>query len=178
MSEPAIDAALFEGMFVRAFHPDGELVAELRTIGFDLARIQGRYPVSVWRKALDITRRRLFPDRSEERGLRALGNLFIEGYFDTIIGRVISVPMKFMPPERVIQRMPKNWAAARPDVKITQPVKEAPTRWRVHFHDEQPLPGFFAGVVEGASRRTSRKEGINVTVERVNGPEFDLVMWW
>jgi uncharacterized protein (TIGR02265 family) len=178
MEEPAIDAALFEGMFVRAFRPDGELVEQLRAIGFDPGKIQSRYPVSVWRKALDATRRRLFPDRPPERGFRALGNLFIEGYFETIIGRVLSVPLAFLTPDRVIQRIPRMWKAARPDMVIDTPQREGPTRWRVHFHDEQPLPGFLAGVVEGASRRTSRKEGVSVDIERADQAGFDLVIWW
>src|SRR5689334_22154727 len=122
---PTIDAALFEGMFVRAVRPDPSFAAELKYLGFDVTRIQSRY--------------------------RALGNLFVDGYFETIIGKILSVPLSVVSAERVIQRLPKSWKTARSDIQIDPPVEEAPQRWRVRFRDSNPLPDFFAGVVEGAS---------------------------
>ncbi|HVE82940.1 MAG TPA: DUF2378 family protein [Myxococcales bacterium] len=178
MSEPAIDAALFEGMFVRALRPDDALRAQLKEIGFDLDRMQPRYPVSVWRGALDAARRRLFADRAEERGFRALGNLFIDGYFETIIGKVLAIPLKLMSIDRVIQNIPKSWKAARPDLHVDPPQREGPQRWRVHFVDAYPLPGFLAGVVEGASRRTSLRSELHVDIERLDERGFDLVIRW
>src|SRR3954470_18650653 len=128
MPEPnhTVEAALFEGMFVRAMRPDPSFTAELKDLGFDLKRIQSRYPVEVWRKSLEVARRRLFGERPEERGYRALGNLFVEGYFETIIGKIISVPLSLVPAERVIQRMPRTWRAARPDIRIDPPAQEGP----------------------------------------------------
>lgn len=180
MPEPnhTIEAALFEGMFVRAMQPDPSFAAELKELGFDLNRIQSRYPVEVWRKSLEAARRRLFGERPEERGYRALGNLFVQGYFETIIGKILSVPLSLVPPEKVIQRMPKTWRAARSDIQIDPPAQEGPQRWRIRFHDSNPLPGFFAGVVEGASRRTRMKQAATVDIERFEGQGFDLVIHW
>jgi len=178
MTEPTIEAALFEGMFVRALRPEPSFVVELKELGFDLARIQPRYPVSVWRNALEAARRRLFGERPEERGYRALGNLFVEGYFETIIGKILSVPLSLVSADRVIQRIPRTWKTARSDIRVDPPVKESPTRWRVHFQDPNPIPGFFAGVVEGASRRTTLRSSANVDIEKADGSGFDLVIWW
>jgi uncharacterized protein (TIGR02265 family) len=173
-----IEAALFEGMFVRAMRPDAPFVAELKELGFDLNRMQARYPVEVWRKALEVARRRLFGERPEERGYRALGDLFVQGYFETIIGKILAVPLSLVSPERVIQRLPKSWQTARSDIRVEPPVQEGPQRWRVRFHDSNPLPGFFAGIVEGASRRTRMKKQATVDIERVEGQGFDLVIHW
>src|ERR1043165_6540634 len=124
MESPTIEAALFEGLFVRAVQPGGAFAAELRSAGCDLERIQPRYPVTVWRKALGIARRHLYADRPEEPGYRALGHRFIDGYFETIIGKIVSVPLGLMSPERVIQRIPRVWKTARNDVRIDPPRQE------------------------------------------------------
>lgn len=173
-----VDAAIFEGMFVRAMRPDPAFAEELKALGFDLSRIQPRYPMMVWRNALEAARKRLFAERPEERGFRALGNLFVEGYFETIIGKVLAIPLSLVAIERVLQRVPKTWRAARPDIKIDPPRMEGPHRWRITFHDSAPLPGFFAGIVEGASRRTRLKQGANVEIEHLGPAGFDLVIWW
>src|SRR3954469_24530475 len=115
--EPTIEAALFEGMFVRAMRPDTPFAAELKELGFDLKRIQSRYAVEVWRNALEVARKRLFGERPKDRGYRALGNLFVDGYFETIIGKILSVPLSLVSPEKVIQRMPKSWKTARSDIE-------------------------------------------------------------
>jgi uncharacterized protein (TIGR02265 family) len=177
-ADHVIDAALFEGMFVRAIRPDPSFIAELKELGFDVARMQARYPVRVWRQSLEAARRRLFGERPEERGYRALGNLFVEGYFETIIGKILAIPLSLVAVDRVIQRMPKTWQAARADIRIDPPLKESAQRWRVTFHDPDPVPGFFAGVVEGASRHTKLKQGANVDIERLGPKGFDLVIWW
>jgi uncharacterized protein (TIGR02265 family) len=173
-----IDAALFEGMFVRAVRPDPAFAAELKELGFDIARMQPRYPVRVWRQSLEAARRRLFGERPEEKGYRALGNLFVQGYFETIIGKILAIPLSLVAVDKVILRMPKTWQTARADIQIDPPVKEGPQKWRVTFRDRHPVPGFFAGVVEGASRRTKVKQGVNVDIERLGPEGFDLVIWW
>lgn len=178
METPYVDAALFEGMFVRAIRPDAAFAAELRAAGFDLARIEPRYHPSVWRKALEIARRRLYADRPEERGYRELGNRFIEGYFETIIGKIISIPLSLVSPDRLIQRLPKTWKTTRPDVQVDAPLQEGPQRWRVRFHDQHSVPGFVAGIIEGASRRTTMRAGATVEIERSSASGFDLVIWW
>ena len=173
-----VDAALFEGMFVRAMRPDPPFAAELKELGFDLGKMQPRYSMRVWRNSLNAARRRLFNERSEEKGYRALGNLFVEGYFETIIGKVLAIPFSLVPVEKVIERMPKTWHTARADLQLDPPVKEGPQRWRVTFHDAFPMPDFIAGVVEGASRRTRLKQGATVDIERLGPQGFDLVIWW
>jgi uncharacterized protein (TIGR02265 family) len=178
MDSPLVDAAVFEGMFIRAVQPDPEFAAELREAGFNLAKIQPRYPAPVWVKALQIARRRLYGDQQEEAGYRSLGNRFVEGYFETIIGKILSIPLALVSPDRVIQRLPKTWKAARPDVNVDPPVKEGPQRWRVHFHDQHSVPGFVAGIVEGASRRTTMGNNTKVEIERVTPQGFDLVITW
>src|SRR5687767_2702508 len=118
MNPVLVDAAIFEGMFVRAVRPDQDFAAELRDAGFNVDKIQPRYPAVVWTRALEIARRRLYGDKPEEAGYRALGNRFIDGYFETIIGKIISIPLALMSPDRVIERLPKTWKAARPDVTV------------------------------------------------------------
>lgn len=175
---PEIDASLFEGMYQRAMKPDAALAAELKAVGFDLARIENKYPIQVWRNALDVTRRRMYPGLPEEQGYRALGRKFIDGYFETIIGRVVAVPVSLLGIERIIPRIARSLRVPRPDIVIDPPVEEAKQRWRVKFHDAWARPGFYAGIMEGSGLRANNGKSVNVEVQNVTPQGFDLVITW
>jgi uncharacterized protein (TIGR02265 family) len=175
---PQVDASLFEGMFQRALTPDAALTADLRAVGFDPARIEGRYPIRVWLDSLNAARKRLYPGLSEEQGYRNLGRKFVDGYFETIIGRVVAVPLSLLGPDRMLPRLARSWRAARPDVTIDPPVEEAKQRWRVKFHDPWAIPAFQAGVVEAGGLRSNGGKPVHVEIQNASGAGFELVISW
>jgi uncharacterized protein (TIGR02265 family) len=170
-----IEASTFEGMFQRALQPSEALAAELRAVGFDLKRIEPRYTTQVWHNSLDVARRHLLPGMSQQDGYRELGRLFIEGFFQTIIGKLISAPLPLMGPGPAIKRLPKLWNTGRKDIEV-HPVEEGERRWRVLFRNPYALPDFAAGMVEGAGKYTG--EALKVTVDVRTETGFELLITW
>lgn len=171
----SVEASLFEGMFQRALQPTGAFEADLRAAGFDLRQIEPRYATEVWRKCLDAARQHLFPTLTPEQAYRQMGRLFIDGFFQTIIGRMFSAAFPLMGPAAVIKRLPKMWKAARKDIQV-EPVEEGERRWRVLFRDRHVLPDFIAGLVEAAGARTKSEVAVVVDVRRDDG--FELLITW
>jgi uncharacterized protein (TIGR02265 family) len=173
--ESTVEASLFEGLFQRALRPDLPFIEELKTVGFDLRNLKPRYPTRVWRESLEIARRRVYPSLPVEEGYRALGRRFSEGFFETIIGRFISVAFPMIGPAGMLKMAPRNVRAGRRDVDVV-PVQEGERRWRITFKDRTPSPDFIAGLVESTGRRT----GVHmvVTVENRSPEGYDLVATW
>lgn len=99
---------MFEGLFVRALavEPRGTFSADLRAAGFDLADVRPLYDISVWAACLDVAWRHAYPAHTRDDAWRLLGRRFIEGYFETPIGRAIAATLPFMRAERFLERVP------------------------------------------------------------------------
>jgi len=178
MPEPQIDAALFEGMFIRAFQPSDAIRTELKGIGVDVQKLTGKYPLTAWRQSIHIARKHLYPELSADQGCRELGLLFIDGYFQTIIGKVLSIPLAFLSPEKIIDRLPKTFQAGRSDIKLDPPKQEGPKCWRITFHDSDPIPEFVAGVDLGGAHRTADGKNARVEIENASDGRYDVVVSW
>ncbi len=160
--------AVFEGMFHRALHPTGAFAEALRGAGYDLERPLPRYPTHVWHACLEVARRHAFGELPEAEGYRRMGHRFIEGWFETIIGRLIAVGLPLLGPERSLQRMPRSWSAAQPDLKMDLR-KVAERHWLVTLREHGVLPDFCAGILEASARRAGVPK-LSVTVSE-RGPE-------
>lgn len=100
--------SMFEGLFVRALAvKPGPLKDKLRGAGFDLDRPLPRYPVTVWEACVDVTVGELFPGVSRAEGWRRIGRRFIEGYFETLVGKFIATAMPFLSARAFINRGPR-----------------------------------------------------------------------
>lgn len=99
--------SMFEGLFVRGLHVDAALQEKLRAKGFDLLKPQARYPVTVFEDCVDAAAQALYPQLSRREAWQAIGRRFIEGYFETLVGKLISVSMPFLSPKTFINRVPR-----------------------------------------------------------------------
>ncbi|HZI16733.1 MAG TPA: DUF2378 family protein [Myxococcus sp.] len=143
--------AVFEGLFHRALHPTGAFADALREAGYDLKRPQSRYPTHVWHACLEVARRHAFGSLPEAEGYRRMGHRFIEGWFETIIGKIIAVGLPLLGPERALERAPRTWSAAQPDLKM-ELRKQAERHWEATLREQGVLPDFCAGLLEGSAR--------------------------
>ncbi|EAU62176.1 hypothetical protein STIAU_0730 [Stigmatella aurantiaca DW4/3-1] len=71
--EPMTRSILFEGLFVHGVARDSYFEAELRKVGFDRDDLLPQYPMSLFRKCLDIACRCFYPGADGGRGAEALG---------------------------------------------------------------------------------------------------------
>jgi uncharacterized protein (TIGR02265 family) len=98
---------MFEGLYARALEPTGAFKDALKAKGFDLDRPQPEYPVAVWHDCLDVTAEHLYPLEPRDKAWELIGRRFIEGYFKTLVGRMISTTLSFMTPKMFIPRGPR-----------------------------------------------------------------------
>lgn len=149
-SESVTEHSNFEAMFSRALQPDAAFKAELRAAGFDLDAPKPRYPTPVWHACLEIARRRTFPDLPPEQGFHRLGLLYMQGLWQTILGKMFSAAMPLLGLDRSMARVPKMWKASQPNMDITT-TKIADGDWRVTLREEGMLADFCAGLLEGGA---------------------------
>lgn len=140
----------FEAMFVRALKPDPALRAALKDAGFDLARPQPMYPTRVWQACLEVARRHAFPEQAPGDAFRRMGVMYMEGLFQTMLGRVIGAAMPLLGFDRSMQRITKTWKAAQPMMDI-EARKQDDGTWIVTLREDGVIPEFCAGLLEGGA---------------------------
>jgi len=159
--ESTTDGASFEAMFTRTLKPEGTFLEELRAVGFDPRSYRGRMPTRIWHACLDVARRHTFPTHSVADGYHRLGLLFMEGYFQTILGRLLTAAMPLVGLERSLMRVPKAWKANQPTLEMTVE-KQADRQWRVEIKEKGVLPDFCAGLLEGGAKPIGVTVQVNV----------------
>ncbi|GEN08891.1 hypothetical protein MFU01_39280 [Myxococcus fulvus] len=143
----------FEGLFMHALKPSGAFAQSLKDIGYDEEDLQEYYPLTVWRAALGVARRFVCAGQTPEVANRALGLSYVEGFAQTLVGRIFATAAPLLGTERCLTRLPTYLKAGREDMRMDLlPVRER--EWCVRVVDADPLPDFVAGVVEGVLLRT------------------------
>jgi len=159
--ESVTRSASFEGMFVRALQPTGAFAEELRAVGVDLQRLEPTYPLPVWYAAVRVALRHVAGHLPEEAGFRLLGERFIAGFFDTLVGKMVAVGLPLLGPDKTVQRLARTWTTAQPTLRM-ETVKEAEGRWRLTLHQQGVLPHFCAGIIHAGLQRTGVTPDIQV----------------
>lgn len=155
------EGSAFEAMFVHVLQPSGSFLRELKEAGFDPTLMQARYPSPVWYRCLDIARRHTFPDLPPPEGFRMLGRSFMEGYFRTLIGKVVSAALPLYGLQRTLDRLPRVWKGSQPTTEVTV-VKDGEHAWRVTLYSPGVIPEFSAGVLEAAAAPVGEKLTVEV----------------
>jgi uncharacterized protein (TIGR02265 family) len=159
--ESHLQQSAFEGLFVKVLKVDGDFARELKDAGFDPARQQPLYPSPVFKACIEIACRRLYPDRPTPEAMRLLAAQFVDGFFDTIVGKVVVVVLPLLSADAFLKRYPRFFGMAAPGVKMTME-KESEGHWRVVLRDRAPLPDFNAGVFECLLPRFGVKPQVKV----------------
>ena len=157
-----VDQALFEGLFGRAIEVDATLAATLKTHGYDGSRAVDRYPGHVLAACIEAARAHVHPGLPAEEGLRQLGQAFVKGFRETILGKVVTTALPILGPARFLPRLPGRFRSIRSDATVVVEVTSAQTATLV-FSDPLPLGPFFAGVLDGALR-VAKAEDPKVTL--------------
>ncbi len=106
MAEVVALQSMFEGLYMQALKPQGPFKERLREKGFDLDHQRSVYPIGVWIACLDVTSAELYPGQRRAVAWQHIGFRFVEGYFQTIVGRMIASMLPFMSVKRFMGRVP------------------------------------------------------------------------
>lgn len=165
----------FDGLFVHALKPSGAFAQALLAIGYDPASETEHYPLEVWRAALRVAREHAFPNLPEAKAHRVLGHRYVEGFSQTLVGRIFAAAAPLLGTERCLSRLPTYLRAGREDMRMLLDAVDE-REWRVMVEDVDPLPEFVAGVLEAVLLVTRAEP----TVEVIDRTEvrFTLRVRW
>ncbi|MBF5045450.1 DUF2378 family protein [Aggregicoccus sp. 17bor-14] len=162
-AESVTRGTAFEGMFVRALQPTGRFAEQLRAAGYDPAQpARADYPTRVWQACLDVARQHTFPQLSRAAGEHRLGQLFIEGFFQTLAGKMLGATLPMLGPDTVMQKLKRAWASSQPNVEVT-PVQLGERHWSVTLRERGILADFCGGLIAGILLRTRVQPEVTVT---------------
>ena len=167
-AEPTIAQSAFEGLFVRVLKPTGAFREELRQAGYDMDREQPAYSLRVWDAALKVAARHVHPTLSTHEALRRLGEQFVDGFFETIIGKLLAAPMPLLGPDMVLERLARMWESGAPGISVVTQ-QEGPGRWTVTVRHPSPQTDFDLGLLRGGLRRAGVDATCSVAERRPDG---------
>jgi uncharacterized protein (TIGR02265 family) len=168
MAEVVALHSMFEGLFTRALRVKGPLKEALRAKGFDHDRPHTRYPIKVWVDCVDAACLDLYPTVPRASAWTTLGRRFIEGYFETLIGKMISASLPFLSTKAFVARVPRFITTGLEGSQVSITWNE-PTVATLRILGSGELAGaLMAGVLAVCFERLGTK---NVVLEpRVLGP--------
>jgi uncharacterized protein (TIGR02265 family) len=165
--------SLFEGMFVHAIQPEGAFRAALKEKGFDLAHRLPRYPAAVWRDCADVAVRKLYPEVPRDQAWELLGERFADGYFQTLIGKMINTTLPFLPLRTFLMRSPRFIATGLEGAQVTLEWTDARTALLVIEGPGELASHLMAGVFRNAFRRM-KVTGVELFPRALEGLHSEL----
>jgi uncharacterized protein (TIGR02265 family) len=180
MAEVLALHSMFEGMFVRALRVDGDFKAQLRAKGFDLDRAHPRYPITVWLDCVDLAATRLYPGESRAQAWQQLGRRFIDGYFETLVGKLITASFPFLSAKSFVTRVPRFMTSGLEGTELTLTWLDAHTATLRIVGSGDISAAFMSGILSvcferlgaGAVKLEARSLGGRDSELRVELPRF------
>jgi len=102
-----VAASAVEGLFIKSLQPTGAFREALKAKGLDLDHLASEYPLQVWTDSVDVAASYVYPALSLPNAWEQLGRRFIEGYFQTLTGRMISTMLPFLGARAFINQVPR-----------------------------------------------------------------------
>lgn len=175
-SEAMTGGMIFESLFVKGLHADGVLADLLLAEGVDVRALKMEYPIRVLNRCVDAACGHLYPDMPIEDARRHLGRVFVQGFGQMLLGRVVLVALPVLGPVRYLKRLPDHLRMDSSPLRV-MPVQVGERAFRMEFRNEvQVTPDFMSGVLLEALRLT-RTEA-TITIERHSPLSFDLHITW
>jgi uncharacterized protein (TIGR02265 family) len=110
--------SMFEGLYERVLKPEGAFAEDLKVAGYDRSHPLPEYPDAVWVACLNVTAKHRFPLLERHVAWRQIGRLFIGGFLDTLVGKLIGAALPFLSAHSFITRVPRFVSAGLPGVLI------------------------------------------------------------
>lgn len=149
-----VDGSMVEGLFVRALKLDGPIVDELKRVGINLKALEPKYPRTVFREALELVAKHVYPHLTREKAIYELGRQSVAGFLDTLLGKISGTAVLLGGPDRVIEKMPKHARTGDSHYDRIKVKKEGDAHWKADVSDPAAVPEYFAGMTDAWLRRS------------------------
>ena len=145
-SRATVSGSVVEALFVKALKPTGAFEEELRGAGINIHRLETQYPGETFNTGIEIARRHRFAKLPTPDGERRLGRLFVQGFLDTLIGKVVGVTLPMLGAGRLADRIPRLLSSGgEMEARVE---KLSDTSRRVTFRRMSSPANFMAGLLE------------------------------
>lgn len=154
-----------------------QIRAALKLEGLDLDKpLLPAYPPRVFEKALRIVARGLYPQHSEEDGLKQLGRRAVEGLNTNFLGRAVVLAAKAVGLRRVILRVDRAFRNSNNYMRV-EPRELSPTSAEFTFNTVNGTPSYFEGVFAAVVDLCGGREP-RVQQEALDGERHRFVLSW
>lgn len=154
--ERVVFSSVFEalGGVITARRP--ALSNELRALGVDLSKLQAAYPADRWRDSTALVATALFPEVSAPVAQYRLGQLIIEQYSKTLIGKALMATLRVLGPRRSFTRVSRSFRTANnyTEDKVTELSPSSYELWLNELH----VPYVNQGVIQATLEAIGAKE--------------------
>jgi len=168
-----VSGSVVEALFVRALKPTGAFEEELRVAGINIGRLEAQYPGETFYTGIEIARRHRFSKLPKSDGERRLGSLFVQGFLDTLIGKVVGVALPMLAVGRLADRVPRLLSSGG-DMEA-RVEKLSDTSRRVTFRRMSSPSNFMAGLLEEGLGRSGTPVQARVLEEKA---DYVLQLSW
>jgi uncharacterized protein (TIGR02265 family) len=170
-----VPAVVWESLFVRSLKVQGPLRDELKAAGFDPERLEVSYPLSLFKRCVELVRTHLHPELTEPQVYWEMGRRTMEGFRSTLAGMVITAAIPLLGPTRYLKRIPEHAKVGGLKMDVT-PVPVGEREYRLEFRRTLVTPEFAAGLIDVGLELAKVKPSIEP--RRVDAEGFDLLIRW
>ncbi len=164
---------------VRAFvtSKNPELEQKLYELcGFSKRQIKDAIPIETYVVLVDYLAETFYPDIPKQEAYKLIGRRMVDGYENTILGRVQFAASKVISPYRAAHNAPRNLKQNSNFVIITFE-EITPTKFLYKFSNT-PLPGeILAGTLEAGIGRT-RAKNVRTTHTKTGPESYEILLEW
>lgn len=149
-----------EALFVRALggRLTPECRARLRQAGLDVnQKIKPAYPFESWMMFIRIAAEELFPGEPLPLATFKLGEAYVEGFRQTMLGRAVMSLLRVLGPRRTIARATQNFRAGN-NYTETRITELGPCQFDVWMNEVGDFPEFTSGIMQAGLRMAGAKE--------------------
>jgi uncharacterized protein (TIGR02265 family) len=160
--DPLIFHDTFEGLWVRGLknHVSPELREAMLAEGVDVAKLLPAYPLATWKRCMILTVSILYPLEKPDVAYARLGRLFMDGFFETFIGRAMLPLLKLLGTKRVLERLRHSFRQGN-NFSDTRLELLGPGKAQVWINEVFGHPSFVSGFIVRA-------------MELIGDPSFEM----
>lgn len=178
-AEQVVFEQAMEGLFLRALHNrvSPRCRVRLKEAGLDLDRkLLPAYPFTTWMACLKVAGEEVFSSAPEKEAQFRLGELMIDGYKETFLGRAVLGLARVLGPRRTLLRATQNFRSGN-NYTVSKLVEKSPTEVELWMNEVGPFPTFTAGIVFAAIRAAGA-ENLSVDVLGYDGHACTYRVTW
>jgi uncharacterized protein (TIGR02265 family) len=150
------------------------LTKRLKEVGLDIhGKRKPGYSLDEWRSILRVTREELFPGLAPPLGYRRLGELFIDGYLQTVLGSAVAGLLRLIGPKRTLVRATQNFRSAN-NYTTTKLTELGPNHFEL-WMNEVDDPDFTMGIIiRGITVSGGKSAAVKVISHDSESCRFDV----